>query len=185
MDTQSFIKKYEDLAVKDSLKSGVPASITMAQAILEGNHGNSMLFQVANNTFGIKCGGGWQGDSVRANDDRVGECFRKYDSVQDSFSDHSKFLKDNSRYDFLFELPRYDYKSWAYGLKKAGYATAQNYAPALIDLIEKLDLTRLDRKVRFKRFFRSLLFPAIIIFAVIVSILIYYRYKKSNLKIAA
>lgn len=157
----------------------------MAQAILESNHGNSMLYQVANNSFGIKCAGGWTGPGVLANDDRAGECFRKYDSVQDSFADHSKFLKENSRYKSLFNLPFRDYQGWAYGLKAAGYATAPNYAPALIKLIESFNLDKLDRKAMFRRFVNSAIMPAVLILAIAITIVVYYRYRKSNRLIAA
>lgn len=182
MTTEDFIKKHEADAVNDSIKSGVPASITMAQAIVESGHGNSMLYQVANNSFGIKCAGGWKGPGVLANDDRADECFRKYESVGHSFRDHSDFLKKQSRYKSLFDLPKNDYKSWAYGLKKAGYATAQNYAQALIERIEKYQLYKLDRKVIFKKIVRFAI-PILLVLAIIILLIIRYRMmKKQNLK---
>lgn len=179
MDVLTFIDKYKGDAISDSVKSGVPASITMAQAILESDHGNSMLFQVANNSFGIKCAGGWTGPSVRANDDAPNECFRKYASVKDSFADHSKFLKENSRYNFLFDLPKSDYKSWAYGLKKAGYATAPNYAEALIKEIETFGLTKLDRSVKIRKALRIIIPVALVL---TILILLYLRYRSTQNK---
>lgn len=185
MTTEDFIKKHEADAINDSIKSGVPASITMAQAIVESGHGNSMLYQVANNSFGIKCAGGWTGPGVLANDDRPDECFRKYESVAHSFKDHSDFLHKQSRYKDLFKLPKNDYKGWAHGLKKAGYATAQNYAEALIERIEKYKLYKLDRKVMIRKILKYGV-PALLIVALIILLIVRYRMNKNqNLKLKA
>ena len=122
----------------------IPASITLSQGILESGNGESRLATKGNNHFGIKCHG-WQGQEIYADDDEENECFRKYRKVEDSFRDHSIFLKKNGRYSFLFELDLNDYVGWAHGLKKAGYATSPNYAEKLISLIEKYDLSRFDK----------------------------------------
>lgn len=139
-----YIEKYASLAVEQMEQSGIPASITLAQACLESGDGNSYLATKANNHFGIKCHG-WKGESVRQDDDEKNECFRKYRKVEESFSDHSDFLRYNSRYASLFELESGDYKGWAYGLKAAGYATSPTYAQSLIKIIEEYGLTAYDR----------------------------------------
>jgi len=144
MSREEYIAKYKDLAIKQMLESGIPASITMAQACLESGNGNSTLAVEANNHFGIKCHG-WQGKSILKDDDAANECFRKYDTPEESFRDHSDFLRYRDRYAFLFELERTDYKGWALGLKKAGYATAPDYAQRLIKLIEDNSLYKLDQ----------------------------------------
>lgn len=144
MSREEYIAKYKEMAVRQMVESGIPASITMAQACLESANGNSMLAVEANNHFGIKCHG-WQGASVRKDDDAAQECFRKYDSPEHSFRDHSDFLRYRDRYAFLFELDRTDYRSWAYGLKTAGYATAPDYAQRLIKIIEDNGLDKLDK----------------------------------------
>ena len=141
---EEYIEKYKDDAIREMMKSGVPASITLAQGILESGDGNSPLAIYAKNHFGVKCHKGWTGESMRLDDDEKNECFRKYESVYESFSDHSDFLVTRSRYDFLFDLKITDYKGWAKGLKKAGYATNPKYANLLIMLIEKNDLSRYD-----------------------------------------
>ncbi len=140
-----YIEKYAPYAVKEMLISGVPASITLAQGILESGDGNSTLARKANNHFGIKCHGMWEGKKYYMDDDAKNECFRVYESVFDSYRDHSEFLSGRSRYASLFELRRTDYKSWAHGLKKAGYATNPKYPSLLIKIIEENDLTRFDR----------------------------------------
>lgn len=124
---------------------GIPASITLAQGILESAGGTSELASKSNNHFGIKCHNSWDGDKVYHDDDKKGECFRKYDDPEESFRDHSLFLSTRSRYAFLFELDRDDYKGWAKGLRKAGYATNKKYADRLIDLIEKYNLDQFDK----------------------------------------
>lgn len=138
-----YIAAWKDVAVEQMNKHGIPASITLAQAILESGDGNSELAREANNHFGIKCHD-WQGKKVYHHDDRRNECFRKYESARESFEDHSEFLK-RSRYQFLFDYKVTDYKSWAKGLKKAGYATNPKYPELLIRLIEENNLHQYDR----------------------------------------
>lgn len=135
-----YIKTYRQMAVDEMIRTGVPASIKLAQGIHETEAGQSDLVNRSNNHFGIKCKTGWQGDKVYHDDDERGECFRSYATPQESYSDHSNFLRKNQRYAFLFELDPTDYKSWAYGLKKAGYATNIKYSQILIKLIEEYDL---------------------------------------------
>ncbi len=133
----AYIQSYKDLAINEMKRTGVPASITLAQGMLESDYGRSTLARTANNHFGIKCHNDWKGQSVRQHDDRRNECFRKYQKIEDSFYDHSDFLRSGSRYSFLFELNPLDYKAWAHGLKKAGYATNPDYAHLLIRKIEE------------------------------------------------
>ncbi len=144
MSREDYIEKFKIEAVKDMLKTGVPASITLAQALLESENGNSPLAVNANNHFGIKCHD-WKGERYYHDDDKRHECFRKYDSVLESYDDHSEFLRTRERYAFLFTLSRTDYKGWAQGLKKAGYATAPDYAERLIKIIEDAKLYSLDK----------------------------------------
>ena len=141
---EEYIDKYAPIAQQEMVRSGVPASITLAQGILESGAGRSTLAREGNNHFGIKCHKGWTGRTMYMDDDEKGECFRVYDSPEESFADHSDFLRYRDRYKFLFDLERTDYKGWAYGLKKAGYATDKKYAEKLIQYIEKYDLTRFD-----------------------------------------
>ncbi len=141
---EEYIEIYKDDAIREMMKSGVPASITLAQGILESGDGNSPLAVYAKNHFGVKCHSKWKGESMRLDDDEKNECFRKYETVYESFRDHSNFLATRSRYDFLFELKITDYKGWAKGLKKAGYATNPKYADMLIMLIEKNNLDQYD-----------------------------------------
>lgn len=140
-----YIQKYKDLAIKEMNRSGIPASITMAQAMLESDNGNSTLAQKSNNHFGIKCAGEWQGEKVYHDDDRRQECFRKYNNVYESYVDHTDFLRYKQRYAFLFELEPTDYKEWAKGLRKAGYATNPKYPELLITIIEDNKLYLLDK----------------------------------------
>lgn len=140
----AYIGKYSDIAVSQMRQKGIPASITLAQGLLESGYGEGYLAVKANNHFGIKCHSDWKGESVRMDDDLKNECFRKYPTPEDSFYDHSDFLRYKSRYAFLFELEITDYKSWAYGLKAAGYATDPKYPEKLIVLIEKYNLSRFD-----------------------------------------
>lgn len=135
---------YED-AVKEMIENGVPASITLAQGMLESGYGNSPLAVYANNHFGLKCHKEWEGATFNMDDDEKGECFRKYDDVMESYFDHSLFLKSRPRYSFLFNLSLTDYNGWARGLKDAGYATHPNYADDIIDIIVKYRLYELDR----------------------------------------
>jgi len=129
-----YIEKYKDWAIIEMHRSGVPASITLAQGILESSSGNSRLAKYANNHFGIKCKGNWTGKTIYANDDAPDECFRAYESVLESYRDHSEFLRKNWRYHELFELKITDYKGWCRGLRKAGYATNPQYGTILINL---------------------------------------------------
>lgn len=144
-----YIRKYQVLAIQEMGRSGIPASIKMAQAILESGDGNSELARKSNNHFGIKCKTGWSGKKVYYDDDERGECFRSYKSVQESFIDHTNFLLTSPRYGFLFKLPPDDYKKWARGLKQAGYATARHYDNTLIKIIEDNKLYNLDKKQTF------------------------------------
>lgn len=139
-----YIEKYKDDAIREMNLSGVPASITLAQGILESGDGNSPLAMYANNHFGIKCHTGWKGETMHIDDDEKDECFRKYNTVYESFQDHSEFLKTRTRYAALFELKITDYKGWANGLKEAGYATNPKYPQLLIDLIEQHNLSQYD-----------------------------------------
>ncbi len=141
---ERYIKKYAQMAVQEMIRSGVPASITLAQGMLESGNGQSKLATKGNNHFGIKCHKGWEGKTMRVDDDAPNECFRVYKSVADSYKDHSDFLRYRDRYKFLFDLDRTDYKGWAYGLKKAGYATDPGYPAKLIKYIEDYDLARYD-----------------------------------------
>lgn len=149
---QDYILKYQDLAIKEMNRSGVPASITMAQAMLESDNGNSYLAREAKNHFGIKCHKNWSGPKIHHDDNEKNECFRKYNQVYESYKDHSDFLMSNQRYDFLFKLKKTDYKAWAQGLKKAGYATDEDYAELLINIIEDNKLYKLDQGKTIKSF---------------------------------
>lgn len=140
----SYIEQYKSIAIAEMNTYGIPASIKLAQAILESGNGNSYLAREANNHFGIKCGGIWNGPSVRRPDDGPNDCFRVYNNPQESFRDHSQFLL-RKRYEKLFTLAKDDYKGWARGLKEAGYATNPRYAELLIDLIERYELHQYDR----------------------------------------
>ena len=139
-----YIKKYAPAATKNMRFYKIPASITLAQGILESGHGQSTLAKKANNHFGIKCHKGWKGKSILHDDDAKDECFRSYKNPLRSYKDHSLFLVERDRYSSLFKLNRKDYKSWAIGLKAAGYATDPKYAEKLISLIERFKLNRFD-----------------------------------------
>jgi len=141
-DVINYINTWKDLAIKEMQRTGVPASITLAQGIHESMAGKSPLAQKSNNHFGIKCKSNWKGEKVYHDDDKRGECFRSYPSAEQSYIDHSDFLRNSSRYAFLFQLPPTDYKEWAHGLKKAGYATNVHYAQLLIKLIEDYNLNQ-------------------------------------------
>lgn len=144
LSRQEYINTYSAEAVKQMQMYGIPASITLAQGVLESSDGNSALARYANNHFGIKCHK-WDGGTYYQDDDAPNECFRKYKSVMQSYSDHSEFLSTRSRYDFLFTLKPTDYKGWAHGLKKAGYATNPKYAHLLIRIIEENNLQQYDQ----------------------------------------
>lgn len=143
---EKYIEEYADMAVSEMYRSGVPASITLAQGMLESGNGQSALARQSNNHFGIKCHNNWGGDRVFHDDDEKGECFRKYPHPSESYRDHSDFLRYRDRYKFLFDYKVTDYKAWAYGLKKAGYATDPKYPVKLINLIEQYDLYIYDTK---------------------------------------
>ncbi len=143
---EEYINRYKHIAIAHQRRYGIPASITMAQGILESNSGNSNLARKSNNHFGIKCKGSWKGRSVRHDDDAPNECFRAYDTVEKSYEDHAEFLDSSPRYDSLFAFSPTDYRSWARGLKGAGYATAPDYTPRLIKIIEDYKLYLLDRE---------------------------------------
>jgi len=138
-----YVHRYKGIAQYEMQKSGIPASITLAQGILESGAGNGDLTKRANNHFGIKCHN-WTGEKVYHDDDKKGECFRKYSHPSESFKDHSKFLTSRGRYSSLFQLNKKDYKGWAKGLRKAGYATDPKYPSKLISLIERYHLDEYD-----------------------------------------
>lgn len=143
--SSGYVERFKDIAIEEMLKTGIPASITLAQGMLESASGNSTLAREANNHFGIKCHSGWTGKTILKDDDAAGECFRYYNSAEESYRDHSEFLK-RSHYAFLFDLDRDDYKGWAKGLKKAGYATNPRYPELLISLVERYGLDRYDKE---------------------------------------
>ncbi|MDQ1297230.1 MAG: Peptidoglycan hydrolase, partial [Bacteroidota bacterium] len=141
----AYTENYKGIAISEMKRTGIPASITLAQGMIESDYGRSRLAREANNHFGIKCHSDWKGQTIRHNDDRKNECFRKYTRPEDSFYDHSDFLRSGSRYNFLFDIPSTDYKAWARGLKKAGYATNPDYANMLIRKIEQNNLHYFDQ----------------------------------------
>tara|TARA_R110002073_G_scaffold89852_5_gene212457 strand:+ start:25249 stop:26094 length:846 start_codon:yes stop_codon:yes gene_type:complete len=143
--TLNYIRKYAPLAVLEMHEYKIPASITLAQGILESGNGRSNLATKSNNHFGIKCHTGWKGERVYHDDDEKGECFRKYKYVQTSYKDHSNFLSGRKRYENLFKLRKSDYKGWARGLKKAGYATDRKYPNKLIKIIQNYKLYEFDK----------------------------------------
>ena len=139
-----YISTYRNIAIAEMKRSGIPASVTLAQGILETECGNSELVKKSNNHFGIKCKSTWTGESVTHTDDALNECFRKYSRPEDSYKDHSDYLKTSQRYASLFKLESSDYKGWAYGLKRAGYATNPQYPQIVIANIEKYNLQQYD-----------------------------------------
>lgn len=148
---EEYINKYSDLAVEQMRLYKIPASITLSQGLLESGAGYSDLARRSNNHFGIKCGGSWRGRSVRHDDDAKNECFRAYNHPRESYQDHSDFLRRGARYAFLFQLDITDYRGWARGLKKAGYATDPSYANRLITIIEDYELYKYDRKAVYSK----------------------------------
>jgi len=144
---EEYIDTFAEIAQFEMKTYGIPASITLAQGLLESGFGNGELTRKTNNHFGIKCHTGWEGDYARHDDDERGECFRKYNHPMHSFRDHSLFLTTRSRYASLFDLPKHNYRAWAKGLKKAGYATDRQYPQKLIQLIERYQLNRYDAEV--------------------------------------
>jgi hypothetical protein len=150
-DADSYIDNFKELAISEMKRTGVPASITLAQGIIESDMGRSRLAREANNHFGIKCHDDWKGMVIMHSDDRRNECFRKYQRPEESYKDHSDFLKSEPRYRSLFSLNVTDYKGWAKGLRKAGYATNPEYANMLIRKIEEYNLSEFDRGVTTSR----------------------------------
>jgi len=146
-----YIENYSEIAKEEMIQYGIPASITMAQGILESGAGRAELSKKSNNHFGIKCHKGWTGERVYHDDDASQECFRKYKDPKYSFRDHSLFLTQRSRYENLFSYKKSDYKSWAKGLRKAGYATDPKYPQKLINIVEKYKLYTLDEEVLGKK----------------------------------
>ncbi|WOC39310.1 glucosaminidase domain-containing protein [Polaribacter sp. HL-MS24] len=151
-DVLQYIRKYAPIAVHEMHTSKIPASITLAQGILESGSGKSLLARKSNNHFGIKCHKNWKGERVYHDDDEKGECFRKYTYVESSYKDHSAFLTQRRRYAFLFDYGTKDYKKWAKGLRKAGYATDKKYPQKLLKLIKTYQLFEFDsfKKRHFK-----------------------------------
>ncbi len=150
--TLAYIETFKDAAMNEMRVYEIPASITLAQGILESSSGNSQLTKNSNNHFGIKCHKGWEGGKIYHDDDEKGECFRVYDDPANSFRDHSLFLTSRSRYSKLFKFKKGDYVKWAKGLSEAGYATDRRYPAKLIALIEKYDLHKYDTEVLGKPF---------------------------------
>lgn len=148
---EAYIDRYKAIAMEEMRRYKIPASITLAQGILESNSGRSQLTSRSNNHFGIKCHKGWTGGRTYHDDDEKGECFRVYDHPESSFRDHSLFLAERTRYADLFKLKITDYKGWAKGLKKAGYATDKKYPDKLINLIETYKLYTFDDQVLGKK----------------------------------
>lgn len=144
---QEYIDTFSEVAQLEMKAYGIPASITLAQGLLESGFGKGELALKTNNHFGIKCHTGWQGDYDFHDDDEKGECFRKYNHPMYSYRDHSIFLTGRSRYEFLFNFKNTDYKKWAHGLRKAGYATDKKYPQKLISLIERYDLSKFDKAI--------------------------------------
>ena len=142
---EEYIQTYKDIAMREMREHKIPASITLAQGLLESGAGNSALAREAKNHFGIKCHKGWDGATYIMDDDEKNECFRKYKSAEESFRDHSVFLTTRGRYSALFDLEITDYRGWAKGLKAAGYATNPKYAQLLIDRIELYELAKYDQ----------------------------------------
>lgn len=143
---EAYINKYKQIAIDEMQRYKIPASITLSQGLLESGAGRSKLARESNNHFGIKCGRSWDGPSVLHDDDARNECFRAYRHPKESYEDHSKFLRTGARYAFLFNLKITDYKGWARGLKRAGYATDPTYAERLIHIIELYELYQYDGK---------------------------------------
>jgi flagellum-specific peptidoglycan hydrolase FlgJ len=144
---RAYIQNFSEVAKEEMVLYGIPASIKIAQGILESGAGRGSLTSRSNNHFGIKCHVGWTGESVRHDDDELQECFRKYNDPRYSFRDHSLFLTSRPRYSSLFTLKKDDYKGWARGLRQAGYATDPKYPDKLINIIERYELYKLDQEV--------------------------------------
>ena len=151
-EIQLYVDRFKDIAMNNMKTHGIPASITLAQGILESGAGKGKLAVSANNHFGIKCHTGWTGESVKHDDDAAQECFRKYEHPSESYRDHSLFLTSRPRYSNLFKLDKGDYEAWAKGLKSAGYATDVKYPGKLIGLIERFSLYQYDNQVLSRNF---------------------------------
>lgn len=147
LSRQEYIRKYKEIAIRHMKEYRIPASITLAQACLESGDGTSRLATEANNHFGIKCHKDWKGKGIKHDAEKKGECFRSYKHAEESFNDHSSFICNRKRYESLFKLDIMDYKSWAKGLRKAGYATDPIYAERLIKIIDEYKLYRYDDEV--------------------------------------
>lgn len=150
---QQYFDQYKDVAIEQMLRYRIPASITLAQGVLESGAGKSVLALKSNNHFGIKCHNSWAGPRVYASDDSPNDCFRSYSNVYESYEDHSVFLTKGQRYQSLFSLKTTDYKGWAYGLKRAGYATNPKYASSLIEIIQLYKLYKYDTAKSYDRFY--------------------------------
>lgn len=144
---KAYIEQFREVAKDNMRQYGIPASITLAQGILESGAGNGRLAKEANNHFGIKCHTNWTGETITHDDDALQECFRKYRHASESFKDHSQFLTSRTRYNSLFKLSKDDYKGWAKGLRQAGYATDPGYPDKLIGIIERYELYKYDDEV--------------------------------------
>lgn len=152
----AYIETYSVIAIQQMVAHKIPASVTLAQAIYESSSGTSQLARKSNNHFGIKCHVAWIGDTIVKTDDTLNECFRKYPSITESYTDHSLFLTSRARYSALFNLELKDYKAWCVGLKEAGYATSPSYAQQLIKIIEENKLYELDGYDHLRQEIRSL-----------------------------
>jgi flagellum-specific peptidoglycan hydrolase FlgJ len=164
-NVKQYIDTYKEVAINEMIRTGVPASITLAQGILETEAGQSDLVRASNNHFGIKCKSDWAGEVVYHDDDARGECFRSYASAEESFRDHSDFLKNRPHYAFLFNLDPTDYEGWAKGLKKAGYATNPAYSNMLVRIIfennlQDYTLVALQREQQIQENFLHLKIPS-------------------------
>jgi flagellum-specific peptidoglycan hydrolase FlgJ len=159
MTRAEYIQTYSELAMSEMERTGIPASITLAQGLFESGDGNSTLARKGNNHFGIKCHDTWSGKTIYQDDDEKNECFRKYKSVEESYRDHSDFLSTRKRYALLFQYPKDDYKAWAKGLKEAGYATSPTYASALIKVVEDNELFKPGELLIIKKYLSLLNMP--------------------------
>jgi LysM repeat protein len=180
--TLAYIKKYAAIAVKEMHEYKIPASITLAQGILESGKGRSELALKSNNHFGIKCHRQWTGERVYHDDDEKGECFRKYQYPETSYNDHSLFLTQRSRYAFLFDYNIKNYKKWAYGLRKAGYATDRKYPSKLLKIIKEFQLYEFDKikKGRYTREIKKLNKGANFEKPIVIEKGSFYRVKKGD-----
>lgn len=181
--TTQYISVYKDIAMEEMRAYKIPASITLAQGILESGSGKGTLARKANNHFGIKCHD-WQGKKIYHDDDKRQECFRKYKDASYSFKDHSEFLAKRKRYANLFKLRKNDYKAWAKGLRKAGYATDKRYPQKLISLIERYELYQYDKEVLGKRY-KEIKTESITTHKVIKGDTLYSISKRYNVTVAA